>query len=360
MIASRQAVLATLLMAACSHDAPFKPDDGTPDGPRTPGNPVRLTFNPGQELSPSWLDSATVLYTWEASQVDLLDRCAAAVPAAGGTRRDVLCSRSVGSLDSTESYTWPVVNNQGQIAFVFEQSQPGRLNPDAASLKVGSRGAMDRAATIHPFPFNIQGTKVDGASFLTWLSDSRLVYLAEAVFYISPSKFAPPDTVRQGLAVALVDLSTGSPPVFLSGTDQATSVSAGGRAETIHFTLAGDTRVYSLDLADGSVAVVWDFGASGIVRDVQVRGNRMAATVGGAVALQTDSVLGTIQRDSGGVLWAVDLAAGQAAAVTGLPNHLFRHPSLAADGRVVVRAFPAPQGGPIAKLADLYLFEATP
>ncbi len=353
---SRHAVVATVLVAACSHSTPFQTSDGTPQGPHTIGNPLRLTFNPAQDLAPSWLDSNTIIYTWESSAFELFDRCAATVPSGGGTRRDVLCSRSVGSLDSTESYTWPATRDQ-RVAFVFEQSLPPRLNPDLAQLRVADLSSPEQATALHPFPIDVQGSKVDGAAFLSWLSDTELVYLAESVNYPRPLPGAPPDTVRQGIGIVVLDLAAGSAPAFLPGTDLATSLSVADGGNAIDFTVAGDTKVYRLDTGTGTVASIWDFGSLGIARDVQVRGNWLSAVVGGVVTFQVDPIFGPQQIDSGGRLWVVDLLTDQSSELTGLPNHLFRHPSLRSDGRLAVRAFAAPPMGLVSSLSDIYLFE---
>jgi hypothetical protein len=91
------------------------------------------------------------------------------------------------------------------------------------------------------------------------------------------------------------------------------------------------------------VSVVHDFGAAGIVRDIHVVGNRMAAVVGGRLAFgDHPSGLGPTQWDSGGILHLVNFQDGtvltlDAPATLGL----FRRPQLSPTGpEVVAELFP--------------------
>ncbi len=122
---------------------------------------------------------------------------------------------------------------------------------------------------------------------------------------------------------------------------------------TVFFTVMGDTRVFALDLVTGLATVVHDFG-TGIPREVQVKGNRLVAVIGGRVTFTVDPALGPLQRDDGGPLIAVDLTSG-AETVLALPSHGFRRPALAPGGRRL-----AVEGSPTVAprfLADLWLLE---
>jgi Tol biopolymer transport system component len=96
---------------------------------------------------------------------------------------------------------------------------------------------------------------------------------------------------------------------------------------------------------------VYDFGARGIARGVQVESGRLVAVVGGDVVASFNPDLGAlIQSDDGGYLYWVDLASGTA---TQLPDTGFRYrrPALSPDGRRVVAEVQGP-GGP-----DLWMIE---
>ncbi len=88
--------------------------------------------------------------------------------------------------------------------------------------------------------------------------------------------------------------------------------------------------------------------------------------VGGRVAFGVNPVLGPIQRDSGGVVHVVDLAAGIDRPLDG-PGLLFRRPALSPDGaHLVAEGYPVtifnfPDGvtadTTVGQSGDLYLFD---
>ncbi len=74
-----------------------------------------------------------------------------------------------------------------------------------------------------------------------------------------------------------------------------------------------------------------DFGAAGVVRDVNAAGDRVVAVVGGRVAFSVNPRLGPTQWDSGGVLHVLDLE-GSDEVVLETPERLYRRPALSPDG----------------------------
>ncbi len=165
------------------------------------------------------------------------------------------------------------------------------------------------------------------------------MYLAERVDYgrtcgIS-SICADWDTTTTGVDVARLDLDDPSAlPRLVPGSDYASGVSVGATDDEVYYTLLGDTRVYHQVLSTGAVSVVHDFGSTGVARDVDVVGNRMAAIVGGRIAFGTDPAFGPTQWDSGGVLHVVDLQAATDETLDG-PG-LFRRPQISPSGTAIV------------------------
>jgi hypothetical protein len=188
-------------------------------------------------------------------------------------------------------------------------------------------------------PYAAPGGRTHGnVSHLQWLSPTRLVYLGEDLFY-QGSSFLP-DTFSTGLEI--VRLETDPQPVLhvVPGTEYASSVAAGGDEDTIVYTLGGDARVFTQSLSTGAVTVLHDFGAAGVARDVQLRGSTLVAIVGRSVLFQFEEAHGWVQRDEGGDLHIVDLAAGTAV-VHAREETLFRRPALSPDGSsIVVEASP--------------------
>lgn len=78
-----------LLLAACGHDDPFATPPADRGQPFAPTSPVRLTFNPLDDRTPSWLpDGSGIVYSTEAPDRADHDRCIAVLPpvdAAGPT-----------------------------------------------------------------------------------------------------------------------------------------------------------------------------------------------------------------------------------------------------------------------------------
>lgn len=348
------AVLAGLFVA-CGHDLPLRPGSYTPDGPRGTGPLIQLTFNPRTDLSPVWLpDGSGFLYTRERGDRKDLDRCLALLPPPGGSIARELCDRTPAADDSVDAYTSPAVAPDGRMAYV-RASAPldvGRpLAPRYHELVLATLAEPSNARVLKALPYaGPSGRGHEEITQLRWLSDSVLVYVGQHVSYIPPCQNCPPDTLPSGLELVRLDFRSPAPVLtMLPGSDEASSVAVAA-PDTIYFTVNGDSRVFSLALSTDSVAVVHDFGAAGIARDVQVAGRRLVAVVGGNVSFFTDPAAGPIQKDDGGTLVLVDLDTGVETPLTpgGLP---FRHPALAPSGSVVIAELM------FNKSADLWLVE---
>src|SRR5260370_36140456 len=78
----RHGLLLIAVLAACEHTSPFRPGLYAPTGPLGSGSPLRLTYNPGQDLTPTWLpDGSAILYARERLARPRPDHCLAPVPA---------------------------------------------------------------------------------------------------------------------------------------------------------------------------------------------------------------------------------------------------------------------------------------
>jgi hypothetical protein len=362
---ARRIALAAVLLSACGHAEPFGSTPERNEGPLTPGNPAQITHNVFQDVRPSWLpDGSGILYTFQKSPVENSDQCLAILPPDGGTHLAQLCSNSVGHLDSTEVYRSSAISTTGQLAYSYAQSTQFQLAPEVTQLRVAPLTNPQDFTVVHSMPLDVEGTKVDGIGDLHWLSDTRLVYLAQAILYTS-SGGATRDTTIKGLAVALIDLQNSPAPVLVPGTMTATAVSPGEAPETIIYTLAGDSRVYRRELVTGITTVLHDFGFSGIARDAVVHDGQLLAIVGGFVIFGVHPVLGGIQTDLGGPMYQVDLGTGQQDQLPDGGLRVFRHPAISPTGAVAVESYPVtvemtPAGTftNVSAWADLMLFEA--
>ncbi len=330
-------------MPGCTHDGPFVPGVYSPGVPPGAGSLVRLTYNAGLDLAPSWLpDGSGFFYTTERFDRPDRDRCLALLPAAGGTIAREICNRVPAADDSVDAFAAATVAPDGRLAYV-RTSAPldvGRpLAPRFTELVVATLADPHRLTVLQSFPHvGPSGRGHDGVGQLRWLSDSVLVYVGQRVAYVPPCPRCPPDTIPSGLELVRLDFGGPVPvPSMLPGSDQASSVAVTG-GDTVWFTVNGDSRVFRLVLSTDSLAVVHDFGSAGIARDVQVVGNTLLAVVGGNVFFIDEPAVGLLQRDGGGTIVAVDLSTGTETVVTPV-GFLFRRIALDPNGTRLVAEF---------------------
>jgi Tol biopolymer transport system component len=337
----RHSVLVLIALVACSHGEPFGVTDHSLDDPFSATPPIRLTYNDGDDRTPSWLpDGSGVLYSSERLDAVDHDRCLLEMPAGGGTVRRTICERAVAHEDSTDRFESPAVSASGRIVFLRAVSTIGLQKGPNLHLMLGSAENPAGAAPVLPVPYFAPSQKTH--YYLAqphWLSADRFVYVAQDKFYQGSTFY--PDTFTTGLELVRAEVVDDAVSLsVIPGTEYASSVAPGGDEDTIVFTLGGDSKVYRQSLSTGERSVIHDFGFAGIARDVQLRGNSLVAVVGRSVLFQFEDAHGWVQRDEGGDLHVVDLGTGQGFAVSRAET-LFRRPTLSPDGRhIVVEASP--------------------
>ncbi|HXE56631.1 MAG TPA: hypothetical protein VNK43_01405 [Gemmatimonadales bacterium] len=358
-------VILLLLVVGCVHGEPAAPVVDRPHGPLTPSLPRRLTYNPADDRTASWLPGgAEVVYSSEREDHADHDRCLRILAPDAGTVRRSICPPLASHDDSTDVFEAPAVSTDGRIAYLRVVSRIGQQKLGTAALVVASMADPTGGSVVTPIPYRApSGRMHSSVGYLHWLEPGVLVYLGQHLFYQGSTFF--PDTFVTGVEVMRVDVR-GPSPTFeaIPGTEHASSVSVADDGALV-YTLGGDSRVYRRDPTSGATAVLYDFGPGHVVRDAEVRGNRLVAVVDGSVLFQHEPANGFVQRDEGGDLHFVNLAAGAASAIA-TDTVLFRRPRLAPAGdRVVVEASPwAPvHVGPDSDYnatnhrVDLWLFE---
>jgi hypothetical protein len=346
--------LLVLALVACDHAARFAPAGYAPDAPFGDAMPRRLTWNRWQDQTPAWSDDGQLLfYAYEETAGPVHDYCLAALPPRGGSRLLDVCPDTPGHQDSVDAWEYPAAT-RGRVAYLSSSSGTAQVAANRHALVVAPRRDLRRATTLRTFPYASADGPVDVALEIAWLDSTSLVYLAAGMLYPRACPGCPVDSLPVGRNIVSLELRSAPPRITeLPGTGLASSLAVGEDGHTVFFTVMGDPRVFALDLATGLTTAVHDFG-TGIARDVQVKGNRLVAVVGGRVTFAVDPTLGPMQRDEGGPLVAVDLTNG-AETVIALPGYAFRRPALAPGGtRLVVEASAttAPRF-----LADLWLLE---
>ena len=344
---------------ACSHSEPFaNPETG--EQPFDPGPPARLTVNPAQDGSPSWLsDGSAILYSaQQLNRVDL-DVCLAELPPTGGQQRRLVCDIP-GNGASTDAAQSSAASADGRIVLLSAgNGNIGGTSPVFLDLAlIPTLDGVD-AQRVRALPFTPSGgTAQDYAGHLRWLSSDALVYVGQRFLTKQDCETCVRDTVIVGTEVTTLTVD-GAAATAVPGTELATGVAPILDGSAILYTLPNDTRIYRRSLGSGDVTVAHDFGAAGIVRDVHAAGNRVVAVVGGRVAFSVDPSLGPVQWDSGGVVHVFDLEETSSLSLD-TPGWLYRRPALSPDGtRVVAEGYPLILVGSdttVSKSSDLYLF----
>lgn len=361
------APLVLLLVGACEHSEPFTGGEPVDNPPRGAGPVYQVTFNVADDRHPSWLpDGSSFIYSREREDRSDHDRCIAVQPASGGTFTRLACRHVPGYDDTTDVWESPAVNQAGDVLYLRTSSRIGRQKRDHADIVLARFAEPIDADVVIALPYPAESGRMhSGAGEIRWVSNERFVYLGQRLIFQGSTFF--PDTFLTGLDVVEVTLS-GSSAVrrVVPGTAWASSVSPGDDGDSIYYTIGGDSRVFRQSLSSGAVTLVHDFGAEGIARGAQVRGDRLVAVVGGSVLFRDEGELEMVQRDEGGHLFLVDLTTGAETRLSLSQDTLFHRPALSPDGaRVVVEASPfAPvHTGPDSEFNapnhrhDIWLFE---
>lgn len=359
-----RAVCVTLwcaLLADCGHGDAFRaPDFGSADSYYS-GTPVRLTLNAGTDLWPTWLpDGSGILYTSERLDRPDRDWCLVILPPGGGRITRTICENTKVGEDSVQTFQSAAVSADGRLIYARSSGRAGELDATgnrarSRSLVLGSLTAPLSVRTLSSIGFTIPGVRTfGGLSQISWLDTSTIVYRGDflgQVCLVQVPK-CPEAFVQSGLGIIVHTLGDAPSRVLLPGTDYVSSVAVGASSDELFFTLGGDARVYRYTISTGTITVIYDFGAAGIARDIQVRGSKLVAVVGGpTVSFGLNASVNTnLQIDTiGGEIHVVDLLAGTDATISA--GLFFRHLALSPAGdRLVAESV---SGG----LGDLWLFE---
>lgn len=345
----RRAGVATLLamlgtLVACRHGEVLRVSDYGTDSPFFPGEPTRLTLSLANDRDPAWLpDGSGILYTRERPDRADKDWCFAVMPPRGGRITREICNDAAPAADSTDTFERASVSSDGRLAYL-RSSGPTvgwpNLQFDAhryRELAAAPLAAPLEAQVIVSLPATLPGGRlILGASQIRWLDSISLVYRGDFDGWVClvPGPNCAQTHVITGLGLVYQTLGAAGSKLQLPGTDFASSVAVG--AGYIYYTLGGDSRVYARSTTTGVTTTIWDFGAAGIARDVQVLGRKLIAVVGGNVSFTFIAALGyPVQVDNGGRIHVVDLLTGTDVVLSAGPR-LFRHLALAPSGASLV------------------------
>lgn len=327
---------------ACEHSAPFRLDEGGFDEPFVSGSPARITYNPGQDLVPAWLaDGSGLVYTAERGDRADHDRCFAFLPATGGTITRYACS-TVPADDSINVFDEAALLGDS-IAYVRASTERflQGLGPDRQELVIAPIADPTAARFVQRVPFTTPwGDTYDAITNVAWLDPGRLAFIGERVTYPRACSNCVADTVRRGVGVVIIDVTSASPTLTrMPDGDSASSLAVAANGDTIYVTKNGDSHVFRHTLSTAQTDTLMNFGD--IARDLSVRSGKLVAVVGGSPG-------GPGAPDRGGRLF---LVTQQITGEIGDGVSLYRRPALSPDGaRLVVSAWAG------IATADLWLY----
>ena len=325
-----------LLLLGCAHSEAFGDPEPGSGGPRGGGPPVRLTYNIGQDGTAAWSDDgAFIYYSAQDSFSSDKDRCIVRMAAGGGSRIPLACPEPLSANGLTEIFDQPAPG-AGRVAYASSELGVDEHAPfrHAIWLVADQPYAAPTLALACPY-FTPRGASHDAPIYLQWLSPDTLVFIG------AENGCCRKDTMRFGEQIVLLDLS-GPTPVrhFVPGTTRASAVQAAADGSAIHYTIAGDSRVYRRVLATGVVDTLHDFGPGRVARDPQLVGTRLYAIVDGHDGFTDLPPFYGVQIDYGGRLVRVDLPGGGETDI-GDPLHLFKRPRVSPGGSgLVVEGYP--------------------
>lgn len=325
-----------LVVSACSHGEPLKPEDQGTDQPLSSGTPTQLTYSEWDDRYPAWSSSGgSFFYTFQDVLSSQGDRCIGEMRATGGQVTRSRCPVNDNADDSTDVFVEPTPRDDGTLAWVELHNLAGRVIWDNGRLVLGTMAPTGATRTLVRFPFiTAAGHTHYVASHLRWLTPRQLAYIGTDVLVRAPCRDCKPDTLLLPQDVMLLDTDTDAAPVPLASSAGTTSIWPDGQGG-FFFTLQGDSRVYRRGVDPGSIVEAHDFGIDGVARDISVVGTTLVAVVGGNTFLLNEPGFGTVQMDNGGPVMTADLTSHQR---TVFPSDsiFFRRPVLAPGGRSVV------------------------
>jgi hypothetical protein len=357
---SRTWLLAPLVAAAltaCSHADPFANGKPVDNPPFTSTDPQRLTYNIGRDGWPIWsADGNSIWYSVQDSLSHDKDHCLASIPAIGGTFAYRQCPTALEN-NFTEVLQQPAILDN---VLAFALADLGTFPPEHVQYRfaIWIAGLATNAPprVVMRFPYNAPSGKAhDGPIDLRWVRPGLLAYIGFEAGCCNK------DSQRFGEQIVLLDVS-GATPVrtFVPDTYRANALGASADGQSLYFTFYGDHRVYRRTIATGDVTVLHDFGAGHIVRDPDIVGDRMVATIDGLPNFQDLPPFDSVAIDHGGFLVLVNLTTGEENRIAG-DERLYKKPRLSPDGRRL-----AAEGYPVtftstdtivSGSSDLWIFE---
>ncbi|MEO5826707.1 MAG: hypothetical protein ABIR59_12525 [Gemmatimonadales bacterium] len=276
---------AILLLSACSHsDGYLATDPGTSSEPFIDGPIVRLTYEPGMDLFPSWSpDGSRLIYTFQPAGRADRDRCIGILPRDGGTRTEHCYNADDGDR-RTDALEWPALGAEGSLLYTQYMSGIGDRIPDRGLLRLGTIDDPFAGISLMTLPATVGTTGFTRIGPTAWTGPGRFVFVAQD--YLMLGNIAngnKKDTTYIGLGLVQAIVTPGGAQFsVLPGTDSASTFVISPNADSIYFTRYQDVRLYRVPIAGGARETVFtaNVPATGwLVRDPVRLGSRTAIVV---------------------------------------------------------------------------------
>lgn len=199
-------------LIACGHTEPFSLEGSQAQGPfpRDPGAPLlqRLTFNTGDDRTPSVAGDVLVFSRLEPSRIDG-DRCIAFMPVLGGTITRQVCAGGGNPDNVRDAWLRPVVSPDGErIAYVAEESNAAFVPnvPSTRNLVVASLTDFQNLKTLVPFSVRTTDGVINDFREVEWTDANTIRFIGGTGGFNSLIQ----DTVFAGLGLFEWDVDAGS------------------------------------------------------------------------------------------------------------------------------------------------------
>lgn len=214
------------LLYACGHsDGYLAVDPTSSDGPFVGGPIVRLTYEPGMDLYPSWSpDGSLLVYAFQPAGRADHDRCIGVLPGTGGTRVEH-CYNAIDGDRRTDALEWPAVGAGGALVYTHYVSDIGARIPERGVLRLGTLDEPLRGGPLMTLPATVGAVGFTRIGQTAWNAPGRFLFVAQD--YLMLGNIAngnKKDTTYVGVALVQATLTAGGAQFsVVPGTDSATT-----------------------------------------------------------------------------------------------------------------------------------------
>ncbi len=254
-------IAATLtLLCACSHSEGYlAPDPTTSDSPYIDAPVLRLTYEPGMDLFPSWSpDGSLLIYTFQPAGRADRDRCIGILPHGGGTRSEH-CYNAADGNGRTDALEWPALGTDGSLLYTHYISGIGDRIPERGVLRLGTPSDPFGGQQLMTLPATVGTTGFTRIGQTAWTAPGRFLFIAQD--YLMLGNIAngnKKDTTYVGLALVQASLTpNGAQFSVVPGTDSAATFYISPASDSIYFTRYQDIRLYRVPMAGGNRETVF-------------------------------------------------------------------------------------------------------